>query len=58
MALYKKSATGTLHIAEDDDSGVDRNAYIKAKLTAGREYVLRVRLQYAHAAGQTAVMIW
>ena len=58
MALDEMSASGARHIAEDDDSGVDRNAYIKVKLRAGRKYVLRVRLHYAHAAGQTAVMIW
>ena len=58
MALYEKSAAGELHLAEDDDSGVDRNAHIKVPLEAGKEYVVRVRMHYANAAGQTAVMVW
>jgi len=58
MALYEKSAAGAPPIAEDDDSGSDRNAYIKAKLKAGQDYTLRIRLHYAKATGQTAVMVW
>ena len=58
MALYDKAASPSTPIAEDDDSGTDRNAHFKAKLKAGREYVLRVRLHYAKATGQTAAMAW
>lgn len=58
MALHEMRASGARRIAEDDDSGVDRNAHIKARLTAGRQYVLRVRLHYAQATGRTAVMAW
>ncbi len=43
---------------EDDDSGAARNAHIKAKLKSGRSYVLRVRLHYAKARGEAAVMVW
>jgi len=44
--------------AGDDDSGEDRNAYLKQRLYKGRKYVLRVRLYYADRAGETAVMWW
>lgn len=44
--------------AGDDDSGQDRNASFKVKLFAGRSYVLRIRLYYASAAGDTAVMMF
>ena len=42
----------------DDDSGEDRNAYIRRRLHAGRTYVLRIRLYYAADSGETAVMWW
>lgn len=58
MALYEKSPPGKPAIAEDDDTGADRNAYIKVKLKAGKTYTLRIRLHYEKAAGQTAVMAW
>ena len=44
--------------AGDDDSGEDRNAYLKQRMYKGRKYVLRVRLYYADRAGETAVMWW
>ena len=58
MALDEMRASGTRRIAEDDDTGVERNARIKARLRAGRSYLLRVRLHYAQASGRTAVMVW
>ena len=47
-----------LYLTGDDDSGEDRNAYIRLRLQAGREYVMRLRLYYAAAAGDTGVMWW
>jgi hypothetical protein len=44
--------------AGDDDSGEDRNAHLEEKLFQGRRYVVRVRLYYTSASGQTAVMYW
>ncbi|MBI3269954.1 MAG: hypothetical protein HYZ53_13090 [Planctomycetes bacterium] len=42
----------------DDDSGEDRNAYLKLRMSRGSKYVLRLRLYYADHAGETAVMWW
>lgn len=42
----------------DDDSGEDRNASLRVKLTKGRRYVLRVRLKYSDLATPPAVMMW
>ena len=42
----------------DDDSGEDRNAYLKLRMSRGKSYVLRLRLYYADHAGETAVMWW
>lgn len=42
----------------DDDSGEDRNAYLKLRMSRGKKYVLRLRLYYADHAGETAVMWW
>lgn len=58
MVVFEGRAGGPTPIAEDDDSGEDRNAYFKVRLTAGREYLVRIRLYYAAAEGQTAVMVW
>jgi len=46
------------YVAGDDDSGEDRNSLLQAKLFQGRRYVLRIRLYYAWASGQTAAMYW
>ncbi len=42
----------------DDDSGEDRNAYLKLRMARGARYVLRLRLYYADHTGETAVMWW
>ena len=42
----------------DDDSGEDRNAYLRLRLVRSGKYVLRVRLYYADRQGETAVMWW
>jgi len=54
MALYD----GARLLAEDDDSGVERNAYFKLRLAANKTYTLRVRLYHKGAQGETAVMAW
>ena len=46
------------YLGGDDDSGEDRNAYLKLRLSRGKKYVLRLRLYYADHAGETAVMWW
>lgn len=58
MVLFEDN-NGTLeHVAGDDDSGWGRNASLKLRLVAGREYVLRIRLYYSHIRGESAVMYW
>lgn len=42
----------------DDDSGVERNATIRAKLFKGRRYKLRIRLYYSGSTSDNAVMMW
>lgn len=58
MVLFEEVNGELRYRAGDDDSGEERNAYIRARLYKGRKYVLRVRLYYAAAAGDTAVMLW
>lgn len=58
MVLFEDN-NGTLeHFAADDDSGWNRNASLNIRLVRGRAYVLRVRLYFAHASGECAVMLW
>jgi len=56
--LLERTGTGEVYVTGDDDSGEERNAYIRRRLHNGRTYVLRLRLYYAAAAGETAVMWW
>lgn len=43
--------------AGDDDSGTGFNASFAAKLYLGRRYVVRLRLYWAWASGQTVIMM-
>lgn len=58
IVLFERVGEELRYVAADDDGGEDRNAQLKLKLFAGREYVLRVRLYWAGQSGQTAVMYW
>jgi hypothetical protein len=59
MVLFVRRGDGSAQYVEgDDDSGHRRNARIRARLYRGSEYLLRVRLYFAHSSGETAVMMW
>lgn len=59
IVLYERAAGGReTYVTGDDDSGEERNAYIRRRLHRGRTYVLRVRLYYAADSGDTGVMWW
>ena len=59
IVLFERTSGGRdAYVTGDDDSGEDRNAYIRRRLHAGRTYVLRIRLYYAADSGETAVMWW
>lgn len=58
LVLYEDVEGELKYISADDDSGEDRNAYLKLRLYKGRKYVLRAKLYYADRRGETAVMIW
>jgi hypothetical protein len=58
MVLFERQNGNDRYVGGDDDSGEDRNAYLKKRLTAGKTYVIRVRLYYADREGETALMLW
>jgi Astacin (Peptidase family M12A) len=58
LVLFEEVNGELKYRSGDDDSGEDRNAYMKLKLFAGRRYVLRLRLYYTDRSGATAVMLW
>lgn len=58
LTMFEEIGGGPRFLAGDDDSGEDRNALIDVKLFQGRRYVVRVRMYYPSASGQTAVMYW
>jgi hypothetical protein len=58
IVLFEDAKGKMVYVGGDDDGGEDRNALLNVKLTKGKEYVLRVRLYYSQASGETAVMLW
>jgi hypothetical protein len=58
MVLFEDVDGEMKYLGGDDDSGEDRNAHMKLRLSRGKKYVLRLRLYYAHHAGETAVLWW
>ncbi len=41
-----------------DDTGEEGNAYLRARLTKGQRYILRVRLIHRERGTETALMVW
>lgn len=58
LVLFEDEGGTLRYRAGDDDSGKDANAEIRIKLVRNRRYVLRVRLFYKEAGGDTSVMMW
>lgn len=58
IVLFEEVNGEPVLIAGDDDSGTDFNSQIKMRLLPNRTYYLRLRLYYADASGQGAVMMW
>lgn len=58
IVLFEQVGSALKYLGGDDDSGGDRNAYLRLRLQRGKQYVLRLRLYYADHAGETAVMWW
>jgi Astacin (Peptidase family M12A) len=58
IVLFEEVGGQLRYVSGDDDSGTDLNARLSLKLFRGRRYVLRVRLYWAGASGETAVMYW
>jgi hypothetical protein len=59
IVLFERASNGKeSYLTADDDSGEQRNAYLRRRLLRDRVYVLRIRLYYTAAAGETSVMWW
>ena len=58
IVLFEDVNGGPVFLAGDDDSGTDSNAQISIRLLRGRTYYLRIRLYFASATGEGAVMLW
>lgn len=58
MVLFEEIGGELKYVTADDDSGEDRNSYIKVKLFKGKKYTVRVRMYYADSPGETAIMLW
>jgi hypothetical protein len=59
MVLFLRDPNGReSYLTADDDSGEQRNAYLRRRLLRDRVYVLRVRLYYTADSGETSIMWW
>ncbi len=58
MVLFEVRNGTPEYIDGDDDSGLDYNARIIARLQRGREYLVRTRLYYALAQGNGAMFLY
>ncbi|MBF2006587.1 MAG: matrixin family metalloprotease [Chlorogloeopsis fritschii C42_A2020_084] len=58
MVLFEDQNGDLKYVDGDDDSGTDHNSQIVIRLYQGRRYVLRIRLFFKSAAGETSVMLW
>lgn len=58
MVLFEDVGGDLRYVKGDDDSGVDRNAQFTVRLSAGRKYVLRIRLYANTDSGEFGVMMW
>ena len=58
MVLFEDINGDPVFVKGDDDSGFNRNARFKVRLIKGRKYLLRTRLYYNWAEGDTVVMMW
>jgi hypothetical protein len=58
MVLFEDIDGNPVYVKGDDDSGFSRNARFTVRLIKDRRYILRIRLYYNWAAGDTAVMMW
>ncbi len=58
MVLFEQNNGELEYRSGDDDSGMDTNAKIRFRLLKDHEYVIRVRLYYSNASGDTALMLW
>jgi len=58
MVLFEDDGGQLRYLTGDDDSGTDRNASFEVRLLKGRRYVLRIRLYYNTARGDTLLFFW
>lgn len=58
MVLFEEIDGEPAYLDGDDDSGWDTNARIVQRLFQGRRYFLRLRLYYAQASGEGALMMY
>jgi hypothetical protein len=59
LALVKQGPKGkAVALAEDDDSGADRNANVRVKLRKGDKVAVKVRMRFIDKGGSAALMAW
>jgi len=58
VALFEDEGGTLRYRTADDDSGEDRNASLRVKLSRGRSYVVRVRMKYSDGTSPPTLMMW
>ena len=57
VVVFEEREGTPRHFAAEDDSGLESNAMIKAKLIKGRRYVIRVRIHYIMSPDGVGLLI-
>ncbi len=58
IVLFQDLDGTPAYVAGDDDGGTSRNARLQLRLIRGATYILRLRLYWSSATGESAVMLW
>lgn len=58
MVLFHQQGDRSKYITGSDDSGIEENASITARMVAGEEYVVRVRMFANLGSSNAAIMVW
>jgi hypothetical protein len=58
VVVFEMRGNEPRHLVSDDDSGQDANVLLKTKLVKGRDYIIRVRLNFVSAPAGVGLLIY
>lgn len=58
IVVFEMRANEPRHLVSDDDSGTDSNVVLKTKLVQGRQYIIRVRVNFVSAPAGVGLLVY